>query len=203
MDTLLPLGEYCYETRRYGDLLTVEETVFAGDAIRGIRRSADGVNSLEVAATLDTEGTIQQVKISYSRGFFRRNAAYQTDDETLRGSISALAGRNEILVKLGRFREINAELVLFRALLIARVRMRGTMRWTGRVAVIDASTLVAAPLKQSCRAEDDTLLHWSYELRMGDTEAIALDQEGRLVERRASDGTVSKLVTFTPLNITN
>jgi hypothetical protein len=203
MDTLLPLGEYRYETRRYGDLLTVEETVFAGDAIRGVRRSADGVNSLEVAATLDAEGTIQQVKISYSRGFFRRNAAYQTDDETLRGSISALAGRNEILVKLGRFREINAELVLFRALLIARVRMRGTMRWTGRVAVIDASTLVAAPLKQSCRAEDDTLLRWSYELRMGDTEAIALDQEGRLVERRASDGTVSKLVAFTPASISN
>ena len=60
------------------------------------------------------------------------------------------------------------------------------------MAVIDASTLVAAPLKQSCRAEDDTLLRWIYELRMGDTEAIALDQEGRLVERRASDGTVSK-----------
>ena len=78
---------------------------------------ADGANSLEVAATLDAEGTIQQVKISYSRGFFRRNAAYQTDDETLRGSISAMAGRNEILVKLGRFREINAELALFRALL--------------------------------------------------------------------------------------
>ena len=56
---------------------------------------------------------------------------------------------------------------------------------------IDASTLVAAPLKQSCRAEDDTLLRWSYELRMGDTEAIALDNDGRLVERRASDGTVS------------
>ena len=203
MDTLLPLGEYRYETRRHGDLLTAEETVFAGDAIRGVRRSADGVNSLEVAANLDAEGTIQQVKISYSRGFFRRNAAYQTDGETLRGSISALAGRNEILVKLGRFREINAELVLFRALLIARVRMRGTIRWTGRVTVIDASTLVAAPLKQSCRAEDDTLMRWSYELRMGDTEAIALDKEGRLVERRASDGTVSKLVAFTPANATN
>lgn len=203
METLLPLGAYRYETRRYGDLLTAEETIFAGDAIRGVRRSADGINSLEVAATLDAEGTIQQVKISYSRGFFRRNASYQTDGETLRGSISALAGRNEILVKLGRFREINAELVLFRALLIARVRTRGTMRWTGRVAVIDASTLVAAPLKQSCRAEDNTLLRWSYELRMGDTEAIALDEEGRLVERRASDGTVAKLVAFTPASISN
>jgi hypothetical protein len=200
MDKLLPVGEYRYEIRRQGVILGVEETVFTGHAIRGTRRSPDGANSLEVAAALDAESAIQQVKISYSRGFFKRNAIYEASDETLRGSISAMAGRNEILVKLGRFHEISAELALFRALLIARVRARGMSRWTGRVAVIDPATLVAASLKQSCRASDDTGLRWVYEARMGDTELIELDQEGRLIERRASDGTTTTLSRFAPVN---
>jgi hypothetical protein len=200
MDTLMPIGEYRYEIRRYGALLGIEEAEFRGNAIRGIRRSLDGANLLEVAAALDGEGVIQQVKISYSRGFFKRNAIYETSDEALRGSISALAGRNEIIVKLGRFREISAELALFRALLIARVRARGTSQWTGRVAVIDSATLVAAPLKQSCRAGDDTGLRWIYEARMGDSEVVELDSEGRLVERRASDGTITTLNGFAPVN---
>jgi hypothetical protein len=200
MDTLLPVGDYRYETRRHGVLLGVEEAVFTGDSIRGARRSPDGANSLEVAAALDADGAIRQVKISYSRGFFKRNAIYEASDETLRGSISALAGRNEILVKLGRFHEISAELALFRALLIARVRARGTSRWTGRVAVIDPGTLVAASLKQSCQASDDTGLRWVYEARMGDTELVTLDSEGRLIERRASDGTITTLDRSAPVN---
>ena len=200
MDTLLPVGEYRYEARRQGVLLGVEEAVFTGDAIRGAKCSPDGANSLEVAAALDADGAIQQVKISYSRGFFKRNAIYQASDETLRGSISALAGRNEIIVKLGRFREISAELTLFRTLLIARVRARGTSRWTGRVAVIDPATLVAASLKQSCRASDDTGLRWVYEARMGDTELVKLDREGHVIERRASDGTITTLSRFVPVS---
>ncbi|HUN59475.1 MAG TPA: hypothetical protein VMU41_15295 [Candidatus Binataceae bacterium] len=198
MGTLLPVGEYRYEISRHGAVLGVEEAEFAGTAIRGVRQSPDGANALEVAAIVDIEGTVQQVKISYNRGFFKRNATYEASDETLRGSISALAGRNEILVKLGRFREISAELSLFRALLIARVRARGTTRWTGRVAVIDPATLVAASLKQSCRATDETGLRWSYEARMGDTELIELDGKGRLIERRSSDGTITRLNGFVP-----
>jgi hypothetical protein len=199
MDTLLPIGEYRYETRRQGVLLGVEEAVFTGDAIRGARCSPDGANSLEVAAAFDAEGAIQQVKINYSRGFFKRNAIYEASDEMLRGSISALAGRNEIIIKLGRLREISADFALFRALLIARVRARGTSRWTGRVAVIDSATLVAASLKQSCRASDDSGLRWVYEARMGDTELIELDREGCLLERRASDGTTTTLGRFAPV----
>ena len=200
MATLPPVGEYRYELRHQGVLLGIEEAVFTNDAIRGARRSPDGANLLEVAAALNAEGGIQQVKISYSRGFFKRNATYHASDETLRGSISALAGRNEIIVKLGRFREISVELTLFRALLIARVRARGTSRWTGRVAVIDPATLVAASLKQSCRASDDSGLRWVYEARMGDTELVELDREGRLIERRASDGTITTLSRFAPIN---
>jgi hypothetical protein len=195
---ILPEGEYSYETRRHGEVIETEEASFAADAIRGIRHSADGTNLLKVDASLGEDAAVQRVRISYSRGFFKRDAVYEADGETLRGSVSAMAGRNEIIVKLGRLREIDAELTLFRALLIARVRARGPLRWTGRVAVIDAATLVAASLKQSCRALDATGWRWLYEARMGDSETITLDPEGRITERRASDGTLTQLAGFTP-----
>jgi hypothetical protein len=195
---ILPEGEYRYEKRRHGEVIETEDAVFAGGAIRGIRRSGDGTNSLKVEAALGEDFAVKRVRISYSRGFFKRDAVYEAAEETLRGSVSAMAGRNEIIVKLGRLREIDAELTLFRALLIARVRARGTSRWTGRVAVIDAATLVASSPKQSCRALDDSGLRWIYEARMGDSETIALDSEGRVIERRASDGTLTRLSSFVP-----
>jgi hypothetical protein len=196
--TMLPVGEYQYEKRRHGEVIEVEEAAFTGDAIQGIRHSADGTNSLKVDAALDADGAIRHVRISYSRGFFKRDAVYEAAEDTLRGSVSAMAGRNEILVKLGRLREIDAELTLFRALLISRLRSRGTPRWTGRVAIIDAATLVAQSLKQSCRALDATSSRWVYEARMGDSETIALDPDGRITERRFSDGSVTRLTRFTP-----
>ena len=195
---LLPVGEYHYEKRRHGEVLEVEEAAFTDGAIRGLRRSADGANSLTVDAALDPDGAVRHVRISYSRGFFKRDALYHADGDTLRGSVSAMAGRNEIIVKLGRLREIDAELTLFRALLISRLRSRETPRWTGRVAVIDAATLVAQSLKQSCRALDATGSRWVYEARMGDSETIAADADGLLTERRFSDGSLTRLIRFTP-----
>ena len=195
---LLPEGEYRYEKRRHGEVIETEEVLFAAGMIRGIRRSADSANSLKVDAALDEDSTVKRVRISYSRGFFKRDAFYETAEETLRGSVSAMAGRNEIIVKLGRLREIGADLTLFRALLLARVRARGALQWTGRVAVIDAATLVAASRKESCRAIDGSGLRWVYEARMGDSETIALDSEGRLTERRASDGAFTRLCGFIP-----
>jgi hypothetical protein len=193
---ILPRGEYRYETRRDGELLEVEETFFAADAINGVKRTPDGKNSLKVEAVLGAEAAPERVRISYNRGFFKRDATYEAVEDILRGSVSAMAGRNELIVKLGRFREIDAALTLFRALLIARVRARGTPKWTGRVAVIDPTTLVAASLKQSCRSIDASGLQWAYEARMGDSERIILDLQGRLIERRASGGTMTRLVVF-------
>jgi hypothetical protein len=193
---ILPRGEYRYETRRHGELIEIEETSFTADTINGVKRTPDGTNSLKVEAALGAEAALGRVRISYNRGFFKRDAAYEAVEQTLRGSISAMAGRDELIVKLGRFREIDAALTLFRALLIARVRARGTAKWTGRVAVIDPATLVAASLKQSCRAIDASGLHWVYEARMGDSEKIVLDLEGRLTECRASDGTITRLVAL-------
>jgi hypothetical protein len=197
MGAILPVGDYRYEIGQSGRVIAVEEESFAPDMIRGVRTADGGSNRLELEAALDDEASITRVNIRYSRGFFRRNANYEAGGDALRGSISAMAGRSEIVVKLGRFREVGVDLVLFRALLIARVRGRGLTRWTGRVAVIDPATLVATPLKQSCRAVADSGLRWVYEARMGDTEEIEIDAEGRLVNRRDTNGTVTILTAFT------
>jgi hypothetical protein len=112
--------------------------------------------------------------------------------------VSAVAGRNEVAVALGRYREIDAGLTFFRALLIAHIRARGHERWTGRVAVIDPNTLVGASLKQTCWRRDDAGRLWVYELRMGETEAIEIDAEGRITRRRDERGVETVLASFDP-----
>ena len=183
---LIAAGEYRYEIRRGGSIIAIEEERYAAGAITGLRRSTDGANLHEVEAALDTDETIKRVSVRYSRGLFKRSAVYEVADDTLRGSVSAVAGRNEVVVKLGRFREIDADLVLFRALILAHVRARGQSRWTGRVAIIDPNTLVAAAIKQNCRRTDEAGLRWAWEARMGEADEIELDAEGRIVRQRDS-----------------
>src|ERR1035437_10966329 len=105
--------------------------------IHGIRRPASGSNVYEVEAALDDAGLIRRVVVSYSRGPFTRNATYESADNFLRGNVGAMGGRNNLTTKLGRYGEVDADLVIFRALTIAHIRERGQTRWTGRVAAID------------------------------------------------------------------
>ena len=166
--------------------MAIEESRYASGLITGLRRTIDGANLHEVEATLDAEETIKRVSVRYNRGLFKRSAVYEAADDALRGSVSAVASHNEVVVKLGRFREIDADLVLFRALILAHVRARGQVRWTGRVAIIDPNTLVAAALKQNCRQTDQAGLRWAWEARMGDSEEIKLDAAGTIVRQRDS-----------------
>jgi hypothetical protein len=191
---LIPTGEYRYEIRRGGQVVAIEEERFDGARIAGVRSTPDGSNRHEVEAELAADGTVHRVSVRYARGPFTRNATYETGEDFLRGMVSAVAGRNAITAKLGRFREIDADLVLFRALTIAHVRARGHTRWTGRVAMIDPATLVAASHKQSARAADSSLRKWIYEPRMGDSEEIELDAEGRILRRRDNRGTETILI---------
>ncbi|HVC44686.1 MAG TPA: hypothetical protein VND20_07690 [Candidatus Binataceae bacterium] len=183
---LIAAGSYRYEIRRAGAAIAIEEDNCTADAISGVRRAATGDNRHEVDAALDTAGVVARVTVRYHRGMFARTATYEADGEALRGRVSAVAGHNEVVVKLGRFREIDADLILFRALLIAHIRARGQTQWTGRIAMIDPNTLVAAALKQSVRQSDEQGLRWVYEARMGDTEEIELDADGRIT--RVRDG---------------
>jgi hypothetical protein len=185
---LIPTGEYRYEIRRRGELVAIEEESFDGERIAGVRRAPDGSNPHEVEAEIAPDGTVRRVTVRYSRGPFARTAVYDAAEDFLRGMVSAVAGRNAITAKLGRYREIDADLVLFRALTIAHVRARGQTRWTGRVAAIDPATLVAASHKHTARAADSTGLKWIYEPRMGDSEEIELDALGRIVRRRDDRG---------------
>lgn len=196
---LIPPGTYRYEIRRGGAVMAVEQARYANGVITGIRRTSDGANLHEVEAVLDAEERVKRVTVRYNRGLFKRSAVYDAADDTMRGSVSAVAGHNEVLVKLGRFREIDADLVLFRALILAHVRARGQLRWTGRVAIIDPNTLVAAALKQNCRQTDQAGLRWAWEARMGDSEEIELDAAGKVVRQRDSWGVEKVLVDFATL----
>lgn len=187
---ILPAGALRYEIRRGGAIVAVEESTFDGRRIAGERRFTDNANRYAATADLAEDGSIARVTLSYSRGPFNRTASYEAAGDFLRGQI----GRNAVTAKLGRLREIDADLVIFRALIIARVRARGQMRWTGRVAAIDPGTLVADSNKQSARCADSSGLRWIYEARMGDREEIELDAAGRIISRRDDRGTETLLI---------
>jgi hypothetical protein len=194
---LLAAGDYSYEIRRAGSLVATEEARVGGGTIVGARRAAEGSSLHEVEAVLSPDGTVARVSLRYSSSLFKRSANYVAENDTLRGSVSAQASRNEVIVKLGRFREVDAGgLMLFRALIIAHMRARGQAHWTGRVAAIDSNTLVAALIKHNCRRLDEAGKQWAYELRMGDAEQIDLDDAGTIVRRRDNRGLEGLLVSF-------
>jgi hypothetical protein len=192
-------GNFRYEIRGGGELIAVEEESLAHGAIRGIRRPAGGSNVYEVEAQLDDAGVVRRVFVSYSRGPFARNATYESADNFLRGNVGAMGGRNDLTAKLGRYGEVDADLVIFRALTIAHIRERGQTRWTGRVAAIDPNTLVAATNKNSCRQRGTDPHVWIYEPRMGDSEEIEIDDSGVVMRRRDRRGIETVLVSSAPL----
>jgi len=194
----IPYGTYRYEIWRAGALAAVEEAVVAPGQLRGERRSSTGANLHAVEATLAADGAIMRIGLRYQRGMFKRDAVYEAVDDTLRGSVSAMAGRNEVIVKLGRFRELDADLVVCRALIIARTRARGQRRFTGRVTVIDPNTLVAASYKQTYSQIDDVGMRWRREARMGESETIELDADGRIARIRDEWGCEVRLAEFAP-----
>jgi hypothetical protein len=190
-----PAGLYGYEIHRAGSLVAREETGFDGRRITGSRQTCDGSSRNEVEAEISEDGLVHRVRLRYVRGPFSRNASYETGNDFLRGSVSALGGRNAVTAKLGRFHEVDPDFVIFRALILAHVRARGQARWTGRVATIDSGTLVATSNKQSARTMDESGLKWIYEPRMGDSEQIEIDTDGRIVRRRDNRGGETILVT--------
>ena len=195
---LIADGEWRYEIRRAGEVIAVEEETLAWGKIRGTRRSTFGANAYEVEADLDDTGLVRRIVVSYSRGPFNRNATYESADSFLRGNVSAGGSRNDIATKLGRYGEVDADLIIFRALTIAHIRERGQTRWTGRVAAIDLNTLVAATSKQSCRQRGGDPHLWIYEPRMGDSEEIEIDNAGVVLHRRDSRGIETVLVSKEP-----
>lgn len=200
-DAALPAGEYRYELRRGGELFAIEEGTLAAGFIRGVRRTADGLNRHEVEARLDAGGFIAAVAVRYSRGPFRRSASYQAAGDLLRGHLIAAGGREEVSCKLGRMREIDADLILCKALIIAHVRARGQTRWIGRVATIDPNTLVAASPKHTYRQGNEAGQLWIFEPRMGDGEEFEIDQAGRVVRCRARAGAETTLVSFVAASV--
>jgi hypothetical protein len=197
---LIPDGDFRYEIRRAGELIATEEESLAAGKIRGVRHPASGSNVYEVEAELDPDALVRRVVVRYSRGPFVRNATYESSDDFLRGNVSAMGSRNNLTTKLGRYREVDADLVIFRALTIAHIRARGQSRWTGRIAAIDVNTLVAATSKQTCRQRGNDPHVWIYEPRMGDSEEITIDDSGCVMRRHDARGIDTILVSRTPAN---
>jgi len=192
---IIPEGEYVYEIREQGRLVAIETTQVGPDTIKGVRRSAEAAdNRHEVEARLDADGLVQSIRLRYVRGPFSRNATYEAVGESLRGVITALGGRNTLEVKLGRFREVDGGLTLFKALLIAHVRGRGQSRWTARVAAIDPATLVAKSIKQSVYQVEAEPGTWLFEPAIGERETIVLDHAGRVLSHTTRTGISTTLV---------
>ena len=141
---------------------------------------------------------VVRVTARYSRGPFSRSAIYDANQDFLRGSVSAMGSRTVETAKLGRYREDDCGLVLFKALIIAHTRSRGQTRWTSRVAAINPSTLVASTHKQTCRHKDAHGRIFIYEPRMGDTEEIEIDKAGRILSIADNTGTRVALKSYAP-----
>lgn len=195
---LPPAGEYRYELRRGRELIALEQETLAPGRLHGVRRTPDALNRHEVEARLDAGGLIIAVVVRYRRGPFSRSASYETADDLIRGQLSAVGGRETVSAKLGRMREVDADLVLCKALIIGRIRARGQSRWIGRVATVDPNTLMVGSYKQTYRRRDESGRLWVFEPRMGDADEIEIDEAGRIVRRRARDGIETILASFTP-----
>jgi hypothetical protein len=194
---MIPAGEYHYEIRRGNDLVALEEDHFSNREIGGIRRFVGNTDSFEATATLDEHGMVARVTARYSRGPFSRSAAYEANNDFIRGTVSAMGSRTVETAKLGRYREVDCGLVLFKALMIAHTHARGQTRWTSRVATIDPSTLTAQTHKKTCRQKDGRERIFIYEPRMGDVEEIEIDEDGRIVGIVDNTGTRIALKNFT------
>jgi hypothetical protein len=193
---MIPAGEYHYEIRRGNDLVATEDDRFSNREIGGTRRFVSNADSFEATATLDEHGMIARVTARYSRGPFSRSAAYEANNDFIRGTVSAMGSRTIETAKLGRYREIDCGLVLFKALMIAHTRERGQTRWTSRVATIDPNTLTAQTHKKTCRQKDGHERTFIYEPRMGDIEEIEIDEAGRIVGIVDNTGTRIALKSF-------
>src|SRR5260370_27717857 len=159
----------------------MEEEPPGAGFMRGVRHPPDGLNRHEVEARLDAGGFIAAVAVRYSRGPFKRSASYEASGDLIRGHLIAAGGREEVSSKLGRMHEVDADLMLCKALIIAHVRARGQVRWIGRVATIDPNTLVASSPKQTYRRRDEAGRVRVFEPRMGGPGAFETEWGGPLV----------------------
>ncbi len=191
---IIPSGQYRYELRTQGELAAVEEARLEAGQLTARRESTASKASYEVEAAVDESGFVRQMRLRYRRGPFARSAEYQVVDDLMQGSISALSATSPTQVQLGRFREIDADLVICKALIVAHLRQREQRRWTGRVALIDSTTLLARPVKHTYAQADEQRSIWLFEPAMGEQETLEFDAQGRLLrtrDRRSFEATLT------------
>jgi hypothetical protein len=191
---IIPSGQYRYELRVQGGLTAVEDARLQPGLLTARRESLPSKATYEVEATLDESGFICRMHLSYRRGPFARSAEYRIIDELMQGSIRALSATSPAQAQLGRFREIDADLLICKALIVAHVRKREQHRWTGRVALIDSTTLLARQVKHTYAQSSERRLTWLFEPAMGEQETLEFDDHGCLLRTRDRRGFEAKLI---------
>jgi hypothetical protein len=185
---ILPAGAYRLETRERDRLIAVETGTISAAGVAAARQVEGSDNRYEAAAELDESAQITALQLRYVRGPFARSARYELGPELMRGMLKVLAGYQAVEVKLGRFREVDGGLLIFKALLVAHARGRGLRRWTGRVAIIDPATLLAKSIKQTLYQTDEAGLEWVLEPALGEREVLRIDSQGRLLSHATHQG---------------
>jgi len=182
--------------RRGSELIGVEESRLETNKLSGRRVSVDGANVHRVTAIMDGQSQIERIESSYARGPFARSVIYELSGELLSGTLATMGSRDTVSTKLGRFREIDADLVLCKALIIGRISARGLDRYTGRVAIIDSATLVASSPKLTYFRHADSPRRWTVENLVGDREQLEIDHHGRIIKRVDRLGVETTLTHF-------
>jgi hypothetical protein len=194
---IVPCGRYRYQFRMQGQVLAVEDACLEAGRLTAKRESAVNKAVYEIDAVLDDNGFMRQMRLRYRRGPFARSAEYQVIDDVMQGSISTLSATSPTEVRLGRFREIDADLAICKALIVAHLREREQRRWTGRVALIDSTTLSARSVKHSYVQADEQRGVWLFEPAMGEQETLEFDSEGRLQRTQDQRGFEATLTSST------
>jgi hypothetical protein len=190
---IIPSGHYYYEITINGELTAVEEAWVRPGSLTARRESAANKAAYEVEAAVDNSGFVYRIQLRYRHGPFARSARYDVIDDVMQGSIRTLSTTSSAQVQLGRFREVDADLTICKTLIVAHLRRREQRQWTGKVALIDSTTLLARAVKQSYAQTDAVGLTWLFEPTMGERETLEFDHSDRLLRARDQRGFEAKL----------
>ncbi len=191
---MIQVGEYRYQITFHGEIVAYELAWVSSGRVLSRREAVGTKDFYQVEAQLDPQGNIIEAQASSLSGLFTRSARYRVVNDVVEGSVRGVSAITPLEIGLGRFREIDFDMAVFKALVISHLEQRGAEQWTGRVATVDPVTLVMRLVKHSYSRIGRAERIWRFEPAIGEIELIELDSEGRLVRREDEKGFKLKLL---------
>src|SRR5579875_2653047 len=192
--SMIQVGEYRYQITFHGEIVAYELAWVSSGRVLSRREAVGTKDFYQVEAQLDPQGNIIEAQASSLSGLFTRSARYRVVNDVVEGSVRGVSAITPLEIGLGRFREIDFDMAVFKALVISHLEQRGAEQWTGRVATVDPVTLVMRLVKHSYSRIGRAERIWRFEPAIGEIELIELDSEGRLVRREDEKGFKLKLL---------